>query len=107
MISKKLLLALTLLCATLSQKGFAALAPLWQGVREIEAIFKSEDFKEIFTSADQIQEIRKEGNSYYIQGTHHACVAEVVYLPSDRPGPAKFQLNFEVAPTPLEESTSE
>lgn len=81
-----------------AQSAFAALPPLWQGVREIEAILKDHQLKEHFSSADQIQEIVKgEDNTYTIRSNNRECIVHVIYQPMMHPGPAKFTLNFQAA----------
>lgn len=92
---KKLLLIALAPLLIFAESAFATLPPLWQGVKEMEAILKSEQLKEHFTSGDQIQEIIKgENNTYYVRGNNAACIVEVTYLPTERPGPAQFTLNF-------------
>jgi hypothetical protein len=74
----------------------AVLPPLWNSVREIQAILKDEQLGHFLTSADLIEEIRKEGDGYYILGSQHACRVQVIYtpLPQGMVGPSPFHLVF-------------
>ncbi len=74
----------------------AALPPLWQTVREIKSILSDEQLGNYFSSAEQIQEIRKEGDEYFVKGTASSCRVEIIYLPAEdgRVGPASFKLIF-------------
>lgn len=98
---KKLLFATVAPLFILTQSAFAALPPLWQGVKEMEAILQSEQLKEHFVSADQIQEITKtDGNTYFVRGNRASCIVEVIYLSPENLGPAQFTLSFQDAEQP-------
>jgi len=72
----------------------AALPPFSQSVREIEAILSDPRLYQLLGGAEPIQEIQR-GDAGYIVTTKNQTVEVVItYLPLDRPGPAKFTLQF-------------
>lgn len=78
----------------LGQSAFAALPPLWQSAAEIRAILNCGELSDYIDAGETIQQIQKEGDFYQISGTNSDCLVEVVYLPNDICGPAKFELIF-------------
>lgn len=88
----KKLLCIILLTATCP--CFCALPPLWQSVREIEAILESEELGKHFEAHAPIIEISKIGNGYLIRTEKQEVVVEVRYLPGKMMGPTNFELKF-------------
>lgn len=91
---KKFYAALT--CAALLWQGplSALLPPLWEGVSEIKAILTDEHLKDYLDSAEIIEQITKVSNGYLIKTNRSELLAEVKTLPQERPGPAKFEIQF-------------
>lgn len=81
---------------------FAILAPLHESIVEIETILKDQRFAKSFKPSESIQEIMKTENGYLIVTDNYQMDVELTYLPSNRPGPQKFELNFR-SPVPVQE----
>lgn len=80
-----------------SKAAFALLPPYFQSVKEIEQILTDERLHDILGSGEPIMEIQKMGNSYLIVTSKQSLRVNVIYQPSERPGPAHFELQFEEA----------
>lgn len=91
MMKKMFLLALL----TLSQVGFAALPPLFEGVREIQAILADPQLGTLLSSGEVIEQIVKNSTGFSIITNKSYLRVNVEYLPQGRPGPAKFSLSFQ------------
>ncbi len=94
---KLMLFAVGMIC--LSQSAFALLAPLNQGAVEIKAILSNEQFQTAFGASEVIQQILKTDSGYSLFSEQHRVDVDVQYTPTDRPGPAKYNLVFH-APVP-------
>jgi hypothetical protein len=77
----------------------AALPPLYQGMKEIKAIFDDPDLLKYLTSADVIQDISKTEKGYLIKTNKQQLSVKVIYEASNVPGPVKFHLTFEPVKT--------
>jgi hypothetical protein len=94
-VSMKKFLFITLFLATMGSSLFAALPPLTQNVREIEAILHSNELMDKLNQADVIEMIKHEGNSYIIITEDKRLVVDVVYLSGQKKiGPLEFKLVF-------------
>ncbi len=72
---------------------FAALPPLAEAIREIDAILVDPKFYELLGSAENIEEIRHCESGYQVVTTHYTVQVDVVYRPSgERCGPVDFEL---------------
>lgn len=72
----------------------AALPPLFQGMREIKAIFDDPDTLKYLDSGDVITDIKKTETGYLITTNKKEVLVEIVYESSSVPGPVKFHLRF-------------
>lgn len=79
---------------------FAILSPINQSIKEIDAIVRSNEITQNFNQADTIQEIRKTDGGYVVTSEDKRMVVDVVYTPSQTPGPQQFKLVFHPA-TPI------
>lgn len=85
-----MLIFIVVLCGGLN----AALPPLAQSIREIEAIIKDPQLYQLLDSAESIRDIKRTDGGYLVITAHQSLEVTITYLPSDRPGPAKFALQF-------------
>lgn len=90
----KKILQITFASLLLSQSAVALLPPLWQGVLEIKAILSDEHLKDYLDSAEVIESIVKNPTGYIIKTNYSELEAKVVALPQNKPGPAKFEVQF-------------
>lgn len=79
-----------------TQMAFAALPPLSQSAAELKAIFSDERLFETLSQAALIQNIQRTDSGYLIQTTQGEVEVYVHYKPLKQPGPAKFDLEFQV-----------
>lgn len=80
---------------------FAALPPLYESVRELQAILSDDKLGQVLSSGDLILEIKKTDAGFLIITNKHEVLARVISEPSKLMGPAQFKIVFE-APTPIE-----
>ncbi len=75
---------------------FAALPPLAQSSREIQALIADPHMQSLLGSAEMIQEIIHTSHGYIVRTTNYELEVSVHYLPAPRgfAGPAKFELEF-------------
>lgn len=85
-----LLLAMLIMCHS---NIFAALPPLAEGIREIQAMLAAKEFGELLGMGDVIQEIKRVDSGYVVTTNNQEMLVEVIYSPSGI-GPAKFDLQF-------------
>ncbi len=90
---KKFPLILLLLTAPV----FAALAPLPQSVREIEAILMNPQLAKYLPSCDQIDQITRVVDGYLFITKAHILKVTVIYDTAPRIGPKKFTIQFSEA----------
>lgn len=76
------------------QTAFALLPPLYQSIDEMKAILISEELSKHLDSADLILSIQRNSNGYEITSNLHTLQVDIIYLPAEKPGPAKFDLKF-------------
>ena len=91
LLGKKAIVAALLLTA---QVGFAALPPLAQSQKEIQAILTSQEGYRLLGGADPIDEILRVDKGYMIVTRHKEMKVDVNYAKTDRIGPADFTLYF-------------
>jgi hypothetical protein len=91
---KKYLLASLVSFVLLQNTLPAVLPPLWQGVREIEAILSDKHFGKELDSGESILEIKKTENGYLIITNRREHPVHIIYKPQSRPGPAQFEIEF-------------
>lgn len=80
--------------------GFALLAPIYQSVKELEAILADRALFDHLKPNESIQDIKHVDDSYVIVTNEHQMVVDVIYLPTAQVGPIEFKLDFH-APTLL------
>lgn len=90
-------LVLALVCV--EHQLFAALPPLYQSKKEIEAILADPQFGERLSSGDRIEEITKTTSGYLIVTNHRILQVDVHYKGGKHIGPASFTLEFQ---TPID-----
>ena len=73
---------------------FSALPPLFEDIAEIKAILEDNKLGQFLQSGESIQVIRKVEKGYVIKTNHHKLFAEVIYRPNTKPGPALFEIEF-------------
>ncbi len=73
---------------------FAALPPLAQSSREIEAILSDDRLQESLGSPESIQNILRIKGGYAIVTQNCFLRIDVEYMPQSYPGPMAFQLHF-------------
>lgn len=91
-------LAVTFISAT---PGFALLAPIYQSVKELEAILADRALFDQLKPNESIQEIKHINDSYVIITNVHQMIVDVIYIPTAQVGPQEFKLDFH-APTLLD-----
>ena len=82
-----------------SQAAFAALPPLSQSGKEIQAIVNSQESYRLLGGADRIEKVSRVEKGYVIATRHKEVKVDVNYVKTDRIGPAEFTLYFH---TPVE-----
>ncbi len=96
---KKFLLATAVISGS---SLFAVLAPLHESIVEIETLLKDQRFAKSFKPSESIHEIMKTEKGYLVVTDNYQMEVDLTYLPSSRPGPQKFELNFR-SPVPVQE----
>jgi hypothetical protein len=87
----------------LASMSFAVLPPFYQTSEEIEAILDSDELASAFGSGEPIMEIKRVEEGYLVKGNRYQITVKIKYIPTDRLGPAKFELSFE-EPVSIEHS---
>jgi len=72
----------------------AALAPLYQSIKEIEHVLKDESLKEQLSSGDAVLEVKRVENGYLVYTSKYVIQVDIKYARQDLIGPAKFELYF-------------
>ncbi len=75
--------------------GFAALPPMAQSAREMQAVLADPKLQEYLGSAEPIQEIKRTEEGYLVLTEHFVMKVDVVYSQAKRPGPVPFELEFQ------------
>lgn len=70
------------------------LPPLYENIKEIQAILGSPEIGERLQSGEVINKIERTSNGFAIQTNMHQLDVEVVYQKEGRIGPASFKLVF-------------
>ncbi len=80
----------------LASAGFAALPPLAQSTREIQALLADDRFYNSLGSGERIQEIIRTENGYEVTTQHYTMQVEIRYIRGDQKicGPVKFEFEF-------------
>jgi hypothetical protein len=76
------------------QSSFAALPPLWEGVKEIKAILENPQLGVSLQSGEEILKIKRIENGWLIITNKNRLPIKVVPQPQTIPGPQKFELEF-------------
>lgn len=76
------------------QTAHAALPPLYQSLREIKAIISYERLINELGSAEAVIGIKKVENGYLVKTFRYELKVDVIYIPQEMVGPAKFELKF-------------
>jgi len=83
------------LLAIFYSAAHAALPPMAQSIREIEAILSDPQLYQILGSAEMIQRIEQIEHGHYIVLTrNHSLQVTLNFIPLGHPGPAKFSIEF-------------
>lgn len=72
----------------------AALPPLYETLKEYQALLASPQITEKLVSADAIQDIQRDSYGFLIKTNKHNLKVDVVYEPQNHPGPSKFHFVF-------------
>ncbi|HSX25672.1 MAG TPA: hypothetical protein VLE89_01525 [Chlamydiales bacterium] len=78
----------------LAGSAFAALPPLSQGVRELQAVLADPHLQDELGSSERIQEIFRTENGYVVVTQNYQMRVDVQYQEMRRPGPIPFDLQF-------------
>ena len=87
----------SILLLLFSSTTYAVLPPLYQSLREIDAIISDERVQNFFTSGERIEEISKNDDGYVIISNKRKVQVNVLYIPTQNIGPVKFELQFHEA----------
>ena len=85
---------LTMLLLTSGSMVFAALPPLAQSEREIQAILSSRESYDLLGGANPIEQIIRMENGYLIITARKEMKVDVIYVNTGKIGPAEFKLQF-------------
>lgn len=88
---KKIFCLILLVC---SAQGFALLPPLYTSLNEFKALVASPELTKQLDSGETIVSLRRTKNGLVVITNKHVLFAEIQNLPTDKPGPAEFQLKF-------------
>jgi hypothetical protein len=88
---------LLITAALLFSRIEAALPPLFQSIREFEAVIQSEELANLLGSEEIVMSIEKQDDLFTIVTTKHTLKAKIVSLPQAMPGPRAFKVVFESA----------
>lgn len=72
----------------------AALPPLYQGMKEFNAVLHDPRFVKELPAADVLESIKKTPTGYEVTTNRSVLEIEIEYLPIQHPGPAEFLLHF-------------
>jgi hypothetical protein len=88
-----------LLCVALLSPVWtmAALPPLYQGIKELQALLDDPDLSAELTSGEVIESIKKTESGYEVQTNRSRLQVDVHYKPQSVPGPVSFDLQFHKA----------
>ena len=73
---------------------FAALPPLAQSSREIQALVADSRIHTLLGSAEAIEEIIRTASGYVVMTKKNLLRVDVEYQSASRPGPVPFKLHF-------------
>jgi hypothetical protein len=85
---------LLFLALVLSGSAYAALPPLAQGIREIDAIVTDPELYQLLGSSEAIQQVIKTEGGYAVLTRNYYLRVNVKYIPNQLIGPASFELRF-------------
>ena len=75
---------------------FAALPPLPQSIREIEAILTNDFLKFPEMTAETIWQIQKTDTGYLLETTHFIIPIDMIPIPGKKIGPIQFTMEFDL-----------
>lgn len=70
------------------------LPPLYEGIKEMQAILGSPEIGEKLQSGELITKIEKTNEGFLIETNQHQLDVKVIYQDTHKIGPATFQLKF-------------
>lgn len=73
----------------------AALPPLYQGIKEIQAILESAELAQKLPSGDVIEEIKRTDTGFSITTNKRELQVHVTYVKTGKIGPDDFTLRFD------------
>ena len=82
-------------CLLISSSLFAALPPLAQSTREMQALLADSHLQDWLGSAEMLQEIVRADGGFVVVTQNYSMKVDVHYLPAKRIGPAQFQFEFQ------------
>lgn len=74
--------------------AFASLPPLYQSLRELQALLTSEGLQESLGSGEVIQEIVRTAQGYVVTTQNYHLTVDVQYAHPGKIGPAEFDFQF-------------
>lgn len=86
------LLLLTFLIA--AGNAEAVLPPLYESLKEYQALLNDKKLTEYLQSGELILDIKRNENNFQIVTNKHMLIVDIVYVPTGRIGPAEFRLEF-------------
>jgi len=88
----------TLLFFFFTTLSYSALPPLYQGIKEIEAILQAPELKERLSSSEIIEEIIREDHGYIVLTQKQTLYVKVIPSNKSKIGPKEFDLEFSQEP---------
>jgi len=82
-----------------------ALPPVYESIRELQALIDSPELVPALEGVAPITEIQRRDNRFIVVTPNKTIEVTVVYQPVDHPGPAKFYLDFHHETTEASESS--
>lgn len=93
----KTICCLALLSLSVTSPAFGVLPPLYQTSAELKAVLGERDLGAYLPSGEPIVEIKKNDKGYEVITLRHSMQADVIYEPVNRPGPARFRIQYNEA----------
>jgi hypothetical protein len=86
-----------LLSVFFTAEQHAALPPLYQSIREIDAVLSHEYLRSSEFTAEPILDVKKIENGYLVETAHYYLMADVIYKETSHIGPMQFEVHFQPA----------
>lgn len=72
----------------------AALPPLYQGLKEFDAVLHDPELVKELSAGEVLEGIKKTHTGYEVTTNRSTVQVDVEYLPMQQPGPVQFLLHF-------------